>query len=84
MPHPMGIHQDVTAEEHHKGRHTDGDTKLTDELGQLVELDVQRSLHRCHFGAALGHLSNFRGITHGSDQIQATPVHHHRASQHFV
>ena len=59
----------------HKGGHGHGASHLTDESGQLLQLEVERSLHVCLFRGRSGHFANLRLIAHGGHRHASVPTH---------
>ena len=81
---PDAIGQNVVNKKDDEGCNRHDGSDLRDELGQLVELDVERCFYRGALSRLLRHLANLGGVAHGGHHSCSTSVHHHGGTQDDV
>ena len=67
--------------EDEKGGHGNGRPHLADELGQTVELFVERGFHLGNLGRLAGHLAYFGMVANGGDHGLGPAAHHQRRAE---
>ena len=81
---PERICQYVVNQEYQETGRSHRTSHLADQLGQPVQLQVQRRLHPRQFRSLPRHVTYLRLVTHSRHHIAPRPTHHHRRAQHPI
>ena len=71
-------------QKYHECCHRQTNAHLANQLGQAVQLDVQRSLHSRYLRRLACHVANLRLVANGRYHVESRTAHHHRRTQQHV